>query len=67
MFLALALAGNAAGFTQEVLFRSLACGALHMGISSNTRSARERRRTFGVRRRTHERRQTNLCVGTNGE
>jgi hypothetical protein len=37
MFLALALAGNAAGFTQEVLFRSLACGALHMGISSNTR------------------------------
>jgi hypothetical protein len=37
MFLALALAGNAAGFTQEVFFRALLCGAIHMGISSNTR------------------------------
>ena len=37
MYLALVLAGNASGFTREVFFRSIACGALHMGISSNTR------------------------------
>ena len=37
MFLASSLAGNAGGFTLEVFYRALACGALHMGISSNTR------------------------------
>lgn len=37
MFLALALQGNPGGFTQEVFFRAIACGSLHMGISSNTR------------------------------
>lgn len=37
MFLALSLAGNMRGFTREVFFRSIACGALHLGISSNTR------------------------------
>jgi hypothetical protein len=37
MFLALTLQGNPGGFTQEVFFRAIACGSLHMGISSNTR------------------------------
>jgi len=37
MFLASALAGNVGGFTREVFYRALACGALHMGVSSNTR------------------------------
>ena len=37
MFLALSLAGNLRQFNQEVFFRSIACGALHLGVSSNTR------------------------------
>ena len=37
MFLALALGGNIGGFTHEVLFRSIATGGLHMGLSANTR------------------------------
>jgi len=37
MFLALTLAGNIAGFTHEVLFRSIITGGLHMGLSANTR------------------------------
>ena len=37
MFLALALSGQMAKLTPEYLFRALATGALHMGISANTR------------------------------
>jgi hypothetical protein len=37
MFLALALSGQMAKLTPEYLFRALMTGALHMGISANTR------------------------------
>ena len=37
MFLALALSGQMAKLTPEYLFRALLTGALHMGVSANTR------------------------------